>query len=787
MNNLIRCPKPTLGIFTGSQLQLWAIIIASYLFFGSATVVAAAEYKIEEIVVTAQKRGAEVLQDIPATITAFSETFLETQNVTDFNDFGYQVPGLIFEDQGPGEKRYSLRGVRSAGQQQVAVYYDEVPIPGVQSSTSDSGGQTSDLKLFDVERIEVLKGPQGTLFGANSQTGTVRFISKKPNSGGFESEVGGKFSKTSNAGDLNYDLNAMLNIPLIKDELALRTVVYSGEDGGYIDNVRLGLEDINDVKTTGIRSSLRWQPSDTFTLDAMAWLQNRDVGGSNSYHPFDTFGTDPNSNDQGRNDSVEPSTFFQTGEFSTGDFTRTEKPDDQEIFSLTGVWDMSWATLTATSSYYKRDFDFKFDSTWIVLFLGAEGVRDDLFPAVTDQAQSVEQNMHEIRLNSNNEGPLNWLAGAFYRERDSKFQSFVPVVDSQTGRAFDPGTPFTGPSNEVGAGIPGCHPCVFARVADKTIEEKALFGEINYALTDRLEATFGLRWFDVEQSDFGATVFQFALFGSEVPAPNTGRSQQDEFIQKYKLSYNIDDDLVYAVASQGYRLGGTNNQGIVAVPELFEADEVWNYEIGYKSRWLDGALTFNAALYKVDFENIQVAGNDPTGAFGFIGNAGVAEVNGVEMELYGRPNYEWEYSLGFNYLSKKELTEDQVSDAIQAPGAAGQELPYVPDLTGFATLQRNFEAGNEWTGFMRAEYNYRGESDTEFDQSSSNSRNQGSYDILNLRLGISHPVKQLDITLFLENAADEDGDLAIIRAAGEPTRKITNRPRTVGINFVKSF
>lgn len=743
---------------------------------------------IEEIIVTAQKRGEQVLQDIPATITALPEDFLRKQNVTDFNDFVYQVPGLTFQDEGAGEKRYTLRGIQSAGQQQVAVYYDEVPIPGVQSATSDSGAQTADLKLYDMQRVEVLKGPQGTTFGANSQTGTVRFITNKPDLEQFAAAVGGEFSSTSEAGDNNTDLNVMLNLPLIEGELGIRVVLYDSEDAGYIDNVRLGQDDINDVSTTGIRTLLTWRPTDNFTLEGMVWLQDRDVGGADYYHPFDTYNQNPGSDDQGRFDDASPSTFFQTGDFQVGDFTQTPKPDDQKIYSLTGTWQLPWATLTATGSNYRRDFGFKFDSTWIILFLGAEGTRDDLFPAVTDQDQSLEQNMFEVRLNSSGDGPLQWLAGAFWRDRESEFQSFVPVTDPDTGLPFDPGTPFTGPSNEPGAGIAGCHPCVFARVADKDIEEKALFGEISYDLTDSLQLTAGLRWFDVEQSDFGATEFQFALFGSEVPAPNTNASEQDELIQKYKLSYSFEDSSLYAVASQGFRLGGTNNQGIVAVPDLFEADEVWNYEIGYKSRWLDNRLIVNAAAFHVEFTNMQVAGRDPTDAFGFIGNAGSAEVQGLELEINARPSLDWEFSLGLSYLPTRELTEDQISSEIAAPGRDGQEIPHIPQLTMNATAQKNFVlpvAG--WSGFARAEYAFHDESNTEFDDTSTVNRLKEEYDLVNLRLGFSSEQHSLDVALFWENVFDEDGDVAIIQASGEPTRKVTTRPSTIGVSLTKRF
>ncbi|MGH8194852.1 MAG: TonB-dependent receptor, partial [Woeseiaceae bacterium] len=544
---------------------------------------------LDEIVVTARKRGAESVQDIPISISAIGENRLRLMNVADFEDFAYQVPGLTFNDTGPGERRYIIRGIQSAGQQQVAVYYDEVALPGVQSSTSDSGSQTPDLKLFDIERVEVLRGPQGTTFGANSQSGTVRIITNKPDLTEFGGSATAEVSSTASSSDNNYEISGVLNLPIIENRLGLRLVAYDGQDGGYIDNRRLSLEDINSVDTTGVRASLRWQATDTLTIDGMFWYQDRMLAGDNRYHPFDSYGQFPGS-DQGDLDSVAPITLFETGKFIVGDYTQTFKPDEQTIVSLTANAELPFGDLTVAASTYDRDFGFKFDSTWIILFLGAAGVRDDLFPALTDQSQNLEQEQFEIRLSSRGESPLQWVVGGFYRNRDSQFQSFVPVTN-EDGLVFDPGTPFTGNSSEVGAGIPGCHPCVFARFAEKGIEETAFFGELSYTFADVWEATVGVRRFGVDQDEIGATLFQFALFPGDIPPLNTVAVDEDQTITKIGLNFRPSDSLtVYATRSEGFRLGGTNNQGIVAVPELFASDELVNYEIGTKTQWLDGRL-----------------------------------------------------------------------------------------------------------------------------------------------------------------------------------------------------
>jgi outer membrane receptor protein involved in Fe transport len=189
-----------------------ACSLALALLLGSGgAAIAQDDDALEEIVVTSRKLGAENLQDIPAAISALDKSALEEMMVVDFEDFARQVPGLTFLDNSPGERRYVVRGIQSAGQQQVAVYYDEVPLPGVQSSTSDSGSQTTDLKLYDMERVEVLRGPQGTVFGANSQGGTVRFITTQPVLGKFEGYASAELSRTKPSSDNNTNFQAVAN------------------------------------------------------------------------------------------------------------------------------------------------------------------------------------------------------------------------------------------------------------------------------------------------------------------------------------------------------------------------------------------------------------------------------------------------------------------------------------------------------------------------------------------------------------------------------------------------
>ncbi len=754
---------------------------------------------ITEVVVTARKRGDERLQEIPTAISAFSEQALQDMGVNEFTDFAYQVPGLTFNDTGNGEKRYIMRGVQSAGQEQVAVYYDEVPATGVQSSSGDSGSQTPDLALVDLERIEVLKGPQGTTFGANSQTGVVRFIVNKPVLDAVEGNlrVGGESLR---AGDPGATASGTFNLPLLDDRLALRTTAYYEKRGGYVDNVRLGNENINSSQTTGGRVMLRWQPRDATTLDAMIWLQKRDVDGASGYHPYDSFHVGGDPNDPGMRDVVPQFAFFDTGTFHNGDYVATKRPDDQEIYSLTWTQDLPWATLTAAGSLYKRDFGFFRDNTWAVISLnvGPPGatecfngpcVRPDLFPELTDQSQDIEQRTAEVRLNSTGDGPLSWLAGVFWRDRESDFRSVSPIVDPATGRPFPVTGPPTGFSDQPGAGIEGCQPCALARFNTRDIEESAVFGEISYKLFDAWELMAGLRQFTAEQNDAGFYLFQFPLFGG-LPPPDNRHFKEDRLIKKFQLSFRPNQDVtIFALASEGFRLGGTNQPNIAAVPPGYEADSLWNYELGVKSAWLDGRLIVNSSAFLIDWENIQVSGRDPTGSFAFIGNAGAAEVQGLELETFFQPVRSVNLSAGLSWLPKRELVEDQVNATVQAPGRKGDKLPRIPELTASFSVQyeRSLEALPDWSAWVRGDWSYHGKSHTELRPTSPNDRVQEDYDITNIRFGARKEDSGLDVALYVNNVFDIQGDVFLVAATATPTVKYTNMPRTIGVELTKRF
>jgi len=342
---------------------------------------------------------------------------------------------------------------------------------------------------------------------------------------------------------------------------------------------------------------------------------------------------------------------------------------------------------------------------------------------------------------------------------------------------------------------------VFARTDNKDITETAFFGEIDWAISDSFNLNVGARWFDVDQTEEGFTNFQFAAFGTNPPDPTTptgatpssfNNLTDSEVPWKVALAWHASDNTtVYGLRANGFRLGGTNNRGIgaIVIPESFLADELTNYEFGIKTQFGEQRSTFNASVFLMEWENLQVAGQDITGAFGFIGNAGSAEVQGIELEYASALTDNFYVTAQITHLSKKELTEDQVTEDFEANGVKGDEIPRVPELTAAFTAQYSFDLPvPEWQGAVRVEGSFTDDSFTSLSPGDSSRRYQDSYSIFNARANFRNDSLDLDLTVFIENIFDEEGDVFIGGGSGgQPTSKITNRPQTVGVQVTKGF
>ncbi len=738
-------------------------IFTYFLLFLHTTSVA---QPIEEIVVTATKRGTELIQEVPSSIQAISGDYLQEIGALDFNDYYRQISGLSINDQGPGDKRYIIRGVSSRGFGTVGLYFDEVIITG--ENLNSEGGRQPDIKMFDIERIEVLKGPQGTTFGSSSLSGTIRWIPAQPDMSTYAAEIGTGLSTTRYSGGASWNVDGMVNIPIIKDKLAVRLSGIKTDKRGYIDTQFD--ENTNDDETEAIRAIITWQATDALKASFMYLHQDLITNGRPGFMDQQIrLAASPTLNG-----GPVPKNF--NTDLSDGIFD-----DSIDIFNLKFEYARDWGTITATTSLFQRDtvFDRDASSRIEVLTRGA-------FPAdgtgrtFIIQPQDREVFSNEIRFASNWDGAFQVLAGAFYSEENRDFRSAVPTVDAQTGK-ITPTSTF-----------------LLDRTVFTQVDEVALFGELSWDVTDQLTLTGGIRWFDFEltQQTDAATGFP----GRPGPGPAAPEAfSEDDIIFKANASYKLTEDiLAYFQFAQGFRSGGTNDQTAaliagVTIPAGFKSDGIDNYEIGIKSTWFDNKLTLNAAVYRIDWTDIQAQSSTFGGNIvtTFRSNGGKAKVNGVELEMQAYPNTGLQLGMILNY-SDARLTED-----LPRPrdGVSGNELPYVPELTFSMNGRYERPVGPDgWTGFISGDFSWVNDQNNRLSHTIGAFRTIQDYSILNLRIGVED--SDWSATLAVNNVFDEDETIGFTFNGTNgiqppngfvPPSQIRPWPRTVLFNVRKSF
>ncbi len=704
-----------------------------------------------KITVTALKRSA-TLQETPISISALGEDDLISIGADDLDDYVGKVPGFNIVDSGPGNRRLVIRGIQGAGEAQVGLYYDEIPVTGAPGAGSDAGQQQPDIKLFDIERVEVLRGPQGTLYGSGTVGGTVRVISNKPDAGGFEAKVGTDISSTEKSG-FSTQLNAMMNFPIIEDELAVRFVVYDRDIDGFIDNIAFNEERVNDEQTSGGRAIIRWTPNDDFTLTGTYMKQETVVGSGSHYQQA-------------------------AGDLVSTTKTRDGFDDDITIFNITAEASFDIGDLVVSYSDFDRDVLWTWDSSVFP------------FPSpfeilVVFQPMPLEMNSFEARFSSDNDSAFNWTVGFFSSTRDADLDSNV-VAGNTDGYPLEPTVTF------------------FRRNDDTSLEQQSLFGEIYYDINDKLSLTLGARVFDIEFSKHDTTVV--GLFGEPIADPETVASEavDDGSIFKVNLGYEMSQELlIYGQISQGFRAGGAN-QTVVGqpIPAGYNSDSVTNYEVGIHSTWNDGDVTFNGAIYHLAWEDIQVQQNTPDNLFGYLSNAGTAQVEGIEVEFSWLASDNFELAATFNAVDAR-LTEDQPPVDIRS-GLDGDAIPVVPDFTASFAAQYWWDLENGVDLSLRADINYTDSTNNNFrdflidatpdsatfgqETTTPNDRFtvMGAYAVANLRL--SYDADTWGAALYVNNVADKRGvtyiQLDNFRPEGESH---VIRPRTVGLSLYKTF
>lgn len=726
-----------LKLLEGTPLQLrtdpdtGAILITRPTTGGRTSSTDTVGNNVEEIIVTATKR-AERLADVPLSVQAVGGRQLERIGAVNFSDYARTIAGISFQDSGAGRSQIFVRGVSTGGdvdtgkESTVAVYIDETPVT--------EGSSQPDLKLYDIERVEVLRGPQGTLYGSGSLGGTLRLITRQPNFDAVEGYVQGK-GTLIHEGGAGGSVDAMINVPL-SDKLALRVVGYGIHEAGFLDNGFSGAKDINDEDTWGMRAALRFRPTDALDVTLTGYHQRTDIGAY--YQVTDHY----------------PRLVIDQS---------AQEPFDDEfsIGNLRVEYDLGGAHLTSSTSYFDRHRAFGNDIDWFTeMLLGIPRASSPLYYDVSAFSE-------ELRLTSTSEGPLRWLVGLFYLDRDEDAgQSINPV-----------GVPMPADPN---ANV------FYSRTLSST-RQLAGFLELGYELFDGFTVTGGVR---VSKIDSDLTAIKAgALIGAY--SSLSGDADETPVTPKLNVSYRLRDGaLLYAQASKGFRIGGVNpglpacGTCVVQLGTTFDSDSLWNYELGAKLEMFDRALRLNAAAFYIDWSEIQLNVSREDGFNGFL-NAGDARSRGGELEV--------SLALGNGVeiggqLTYTDATLTRLKPGVTGVGEPGSRVPEVPEWSrsGYIEWVRPVLGNAEFR--IRGDVQYVGERRNNF----AGTRPMDSYTLYNLSLGLE--IGDYTASLFGKNLSDERAQLRRQYYAGvhdgtpvEFNRYTVNIPRTIGIALMRRF
>lgn len=736
--------------------------------------------QLEEIVVTAQKREQR-LQDVPLSVSAISGEEMDREGARDFHDILLSIPGVSYSSTEPGQSRYSIRGVSTAAASPtVGIYLDDISLVTVTSIFSGA----ADPILFDLARVEVLKGPQGTLYGGNAMGGAIKYVSHSPDLDKLSVTAEGGLGSTQDGG-ISYSAGSVLNLPLVNDKLALRLGVSYRYDAGYIDNVPNGTVQLwshsatpegqpftpltypsgsgytqsnyNDRSTTLARLALKYAVDDTFTILPSVSLQ--------------------------RSDKANPD-WFSTNMPSLESSFRFAQPtrDDLGIYNVTITKSFAGLTFTSLSGYVDRSVDFDRDYTFFVGGLIAPLRADNSYNVSNTSTHTASQ---EFRLASDQSAKLKWTLGAFYsQQRDDLFQS----VDTVGGGAFfKTGTDIT----------------YIGDTLTRTWQE-AVFGDLTYSLTDRFDVDAGLRWFDIREKIFGISNGPLNGGLTEV---NGIHSSNVGVTPKLSLSYRLaDDHLVYASGGKGFRQGGPNRYsvnsslcepdferlGISGVPQTFQPDSIWNYELGSKNEWKDLHTVVNAAVFYTDWKKIQQQVSLTSCGFQFTGNVGAASIKGAELSIESALTAKVTVGAAGTYLGTR------INETLPGVSAqVGQPILDTPKWELSAYGDYRFLQIGSWSGTFRPEYAYHGSNLRQFTYSASITYPDGThglipdqtymqdgYHVVNAILNFAH--NAWEYRLYVDNLTNAMPYLDFRRSSGL-SEATTLRPRTVGVSFKTTF
>lgn len=694
-----------------------------------------------DIVVTAERREQRLI-DVPQSISAVTSDDLARLNATQLRDYANTIPALtISSSGGAGQNQLTIRGVTSGSDvsSTVGVYVDDVPYGG-STVFSLSSSLALDAGLFDLDRIEVLRGPQGTLYGASSMGGLLKYVTRQPRLGAFEAVGQGGVSFTRHGGT-NYNVAAALNAPIVEDKLAVRASGFFSHDGGYVDNVTLDEEHVGRADIYGGRLDLLFKPTDALSVSLSAFAQNI------------------------RRDGTSQVDLTLSGEPVDGDLDQRRvlrEPFSQNFRVVSGTigYEFGSATLTSITSYQTNDVSFRTDGSplYVPLF---NSIGLPIASLAVDGGVSTDKFTQEVRIASSGGGVVEWILGGFYTNEDSVAPTSL-VAYNADGSLF--------PVDIATVDLPS------------TYEEIAGFGNVTIHLSDRFDVTGGIRYAHNRQT--------YAQEGTGILAANVPTVRSKEGVTTYLANarYRFSDHAtLYARFATGYRPGGPNVvtfdpvSGDPLGPATFNSDSLYSYELGFKGETADRTFGIDIAGYHLDWKDMLISGVR-NGLNTFVNSNG-AKIDGAELTLTARPSRSLTFSGAFAYQDARlaEASPD-------LGGRKGERLPNVPDFSAALNADyRSLSAGLAPT--VGATLRFMSDRTAAFDGNPNLPQyDLGDYVTVDLRAGATFgPVSA---QLFVRNLFDDRGAISAytpLAVLGGPARVSVVQPRTIGLSATTRF
>jgi iron complex outermembrane recepter protein len=802
----------------------------------AATVGGAAQRQLAPIVITATKRQTTA-QSTPISITAVTAADIASRGIPNLSTLARSVPGVAMRDSGPGESEFEMRGLNSEGGSSsvVGFYLDEIPLSS--PAFSNFGAIELDTNLYDLARVEVLRGPQGTLYGSSSMGGTIRLIPSPPQLRTFAASAEEKVSDTISGGGINHQENAMINLPL-GQTAAVRVVGSFTRDSGWIKRLVLAdgsvttdpgiypnvsrpdnfysaplQEALNGVNTTlidSVRAQFLWQPTDNLTIEPLVMYQRTEQGAPNEVD-VDGMPSHPTTPTVKAHYEIYDTPEPQEGSFSFGSLKIVYQLPSFSVTSATGLWHSNQLIRQDATEEINAVFGIPANDA----SAGGLGPTGPGYsgPGASEQ-DTPRQLSEEFRLTSTAPGALQWVVGYFYQDLYSQFNQYIISPEA--------------------APVIGAPPADFIAFMNQVITQNAVFGDISWRLSPRFKVEAGLRHYHYSLSDFETEYGAFApnaYLGNGVPYSVAFSNSHSGFLPSFTATYNINsDDMIYAKASEGFRIGGANNPAPAAdpgttsnpfpiavecglqakvfltstcnpniylpTPSTFASDSLWSYELGEKSSFLQHRMIADADLYWESWRNPQVPAN--IAGFNLTGNAGNARIRGIEGQLQTLLPMGFDLSLNAAYTDAKFLVSNAVAGI---PAGAG--VPDIPKVTASAILH--------WNDYLRDDLYIFGSLEEDYVSERANEPVNGavtptlqnfeqllihvpSYSMVNLRIGLGGTRNGGDkwtATLFVDNLTNNqvllDPQPQQVIQTPAFTRMTISRPLTAGIDLTYSF